>query len=395
MRLRFLLISLLTLTGCGPGNSRVSQDEVRQELEGPIRRLDGTIASYAEVTRIIEEAMEIHGIPGLAIAALNDGKVVYLRGYGERAPGLPMTVTSAFSGASLSKALFACLAVQWAEEGNLRLDQPLAEVLPRPLAAYRKYREFDDERWRSLTPRMLLSHTAGLPNWRWFTPSKRLEFLFEPGTRYAYSGEGIEIMQLAIEQQAGRPIDELMRERLFAPLGMSRTSMVWSAAFRRDYAVGFHTDGELRALRKWKTASAAGSVTTTISDMALFLEALLKGAVMSDQAREAMLSPQIRIRSKHQFPTDNVETTERDDAIRLSYGLGWGLFWSPYGKAFFKEGHDDGWQHYMVAYEDSGTGLILLTNSSNGERAFPTLLSRLVGDDFTPSAWNRYGASEE
>ena len=58
-----------------------------------------------------------------------------------------------------------------------------------------------------------------------------------------------------------------------------------------------------------------------------------------------MLSPQIPIHSKHQFPSlENVATNE-NDAIRLSYGLGWGLFWTPDGKAFFKEGHDVDWRN--------------------------------------------------
>ena len=56
-----------------------------------------------------------------------------------------------------------------------------------------------------------------------------------------------------------------------------------------------------------------------------------------------------------------------DRASRLSYGLGWGLYFTPYGKAFFKEGHDEGWRHYAVIFDDQGTGILIVTNSSNGE----------------------------
>ena len=390
------LILLLTLTGCGPGNPPVSQPEARQPVEKAIRRLDGTMLAPEDASRIIELSMESHQIQGLAVAALNEGHIVYLRGFGERAPGLPMTVTTAVSGASVSKALLACLALQLGEEGVLGLDQTLPEILSKPLPSYQRYHDLSsDERWRELTPRMLLSHTGGLPNWRWLSPDRKLRFLTQPGTRYAYSGEGIALLQLALEERAGQSLEELMQDRLFGPLGMSRTSMVWRSMFERDFAVGFHARDDLRANRRWDAASAAGSVTTTISDMAVFLEALLNESAMSAEARETMLSPQVRIRSAHQFPTDLADTTDRDDAIRLSYGLGWGLFWSPYGKAFFKEGHDDGWQHYMVAFEESRTALILMANSSNGERAFPELLSHLIGDDFTPSAWNRYGPLQD
>jgi len=237
---------------------------------------------------------------------------------------------------------------------------------------------------------MLLSHTAGFPNWRWFMADRKLVILSDPGTLYSYSGEGISLLQLVVEETTGQPLGTLMRETVFDPLGMRRTRMTWDAMFERDFAVGFHASSDRRGLRHWEAAGAAGSVTTTIADMAVFLEAVLQNRILTEQARNLMLSPQIRIRSPHQFPTGSRETTDRDDDIQLSYGLGWGLFWSPYGKAFFKEGHDDGWEHYMVAFEEAGAALIVMTNSSNGESMFRELLSRLIGDDYTPSAWNRY-----
>ena len=100
--------------------------------------------------------------------------------------------------------------------------------------------------------------------------------------------------------------------------------------------------------------------------------------------------PEIRIRSVHQFPVPSTETTTRDDSIRLSYGLGWGLLWSPYGKAYFKEGHDDGWENYMITFEQPGTAIVIMTNSSNGESIFTELLGTLIGDRFTPSEWEQY-----
>lgn len=76
--------------------------------------------------------------------------------------------------------------------------------------------------------------------------------------------------------------------------------------------------------------------------------------------------------------------------IELSYGLGWGLFDTPHGRAFFKEGHDDGWENYMVAFPEAGIGIAILTNSSNGESIFKALLAELIGDVWTPWQWNNY-----
>jgi CubicO group peptidase (beta-lactamase class C family) len=103
-----------------------------------------------------------------------------------------------------------------------------------------------------------------------------------------------------------------------------------------------------------------------------------------------MLSPQIPILSKHQFPTFSPETTEENKRIRLSYGLGWGLYWTPYGRAFFKEGHDEGWRHYAVCFDKSGTGIVIMTNSSNGEGIYKELLEKLLHNRFTPIEWEGF-----
>ncbi len=70
------------------------------------------------------------------------------------------------------------------------------------------------------------------------------------------------------------------------------------------------------------------------------------------ETKDLMLSPQIQILSKHEFPPLSTETTDENKPIRLSYGLAWGWYWTPYGKAFFKEGHDDGWPNYTVCFDD-------------------------------------------
>jgi hypothetical protein len=103
-----------------------------------------------------------------------------------------------------------------------------------------------------------------------------------------------------------------------------------------------------------------------------------------------MLSPQIQIFSKHQFPTLEASTSEENRAIRLSYGLGWGLYSSPYGKAFFKEGHDEGFRNYAVVFEQPRDGIVIMTNSSIGEGIFKELLEKLLRDTFTPIDWEGY-----
>jgi hypothetical protein len=88
----------------------------------------------------------------------------------------------------------------------------------------------------------------------------------------------------------------------------------------------------------------------------------------------------IEITSKHEFPSLSTETTAENRAIRLSYGLGWGLYWTQYGEAFFKEGHDDagGWRHYVVCFEQPKAGMLIMTNCANGEDIYSSLLEQAM-----------------
>jgi hypothetical protein len=97
------------------------------------------------------------------------------------------------------------------------------------------------------------------------------------------------------------------------------------------------------------------------------VQEVLRGEGLNPALRSEMLRAQVRIRSTYQFPIPSTDTTPRDDWIRLSYGLGWGLLWSPHNKAYFKEGHDDGWENYMITFEHPGTAIVIMTNKPNGE----------------------------
>jgi CubicO group peptidase (beta-lactamase class C family) len=235
-----------------------------------------------------------------------------------------------------------------------------------------------------------LSHTSGFPNLRRFTDDGKLSIAFTPGTRFAYSGEGIELAQMVVEIVTKRPLNQLMNRRIFGPLGMTRTSMVWEARFAGDAANGYDEQGASLGPERRTDADAAGSMQTTLHDYALFIQATLQGTDLSQSARAEMLSPQIAITSKHEFPSLASATTTVNRDIKLSYGLGWGLYRSTHGKAFFKEGHDDGWRHYVVCFDASGTALLIMTNSSNGESMYLDLLQTLIGDTFTPVEWEGF-----
>ncbi|MFK8016035.1 MAG: hypothetical protein AB8G17_11420 [Gammaproteobacteria bacterium] len=110
----------------------------------------------------------------------------------------------------------------------------------------------------------------------------------------------------------------------------------------------------------------------------------------SRAAKKEMISTQVRIRSVAQFPSLRKDVTNEYDAIKLGYGLGWGVFESPYGPAFFKEGHDDGTANYALCLEDTKTCVLLMSNSVRAEGIFKELVDTLLGDTQLPWRWEGY-----
>ena len=358
-----------------------------------IDRLDGSTITPAEIDATITRLMKAAEVPGLGLAVLNDGNIVYLKAYGirDKERNLPLTVDSAMYAASFSKSAFAYLVMQLVGKGTLDLDKPVHQYLPKPLPEYPGYQDLaNDPRYQQITARMLLNHTSGFPNWRLLEQDRKLHIHFEPGSRYAYSGEGIVLLQLVVENITKKPLEVLMQELVFQPLGMTRTSMVWQDRFEADFANEHDEYGRSLGADKRTKANAAGSMQTTIADFARFMQAVLDGKGLSKQDRDEMLSPQVQITSKHEFPTLDGQTTDKNKAIRLSYGLGWGLYWTPYGKAFFKEGHSDGEMNYTVCFDAKKTGIVIMTNSANGEGIYKDILEGILRNTLTPIEWEGF-----
>jgi len=103
-----------------------------------------------------------------------------------------------------------------------------------------------------------------------------------------------------------------------------------------------------------------------------------------------LFDPNIRIKSKSQFGPLAQQETNENDAIELSYGLGWGLLKSEYGIGAFKEGHGEGFQHYSILFPEKKIGVVILSNSDNAERIFKDLLELSIGDIYTPWKWENY-----
>jgi len=388
MKVTFLLSVLLVTAMSWSCESRVGDADTQQ-----IRRIDDSHVSVAEVEQYVTTLMDSAGVMGLQMAVISGSDVVYEHAWGRksRASGLVPDRETVFPGLSFSKPTFACLVMQLVESGVLELDRPLVDYLDEPIGEYRKWAEMrDDPRMREVTARRVLTHTTGWPNFRLQLEGGKLEFIFPPGERLSYSGEGFHFLQFVVEEITGRPLDALARENLFLPLNMSHTSYVWEPAFETNHADG-HTERQQR-IKKSRGAdpSAAGSMLTTASDFARLLIAVLNGEGLNQDSIDQMLSPQVSVRSKRMFGPLASETTEDNKAIHLAWGLGWGLFETEFGQAAFHTGHDVGWENYTVIYLDKKIGIVLLSNSSNFESIASRLVERVIGDRGSPFTWLGY-----
>jgi len=357
-----------------------------------VKRPDGSRIAISKVDSAVTQLMNAAHVTGMGIAVFHDGKVAYLKAYGLRdtEKQLPLTPNSVMTAASLSKSAFATVVMRLVQDGVLDLDKPVSEYLPKPIPEYPRYADLrGDDRYKKLTLRILLSHRSGFPNWRAFEDDRKLKIHFEPGTRYAYSGEGIALAQFVVETVTGKSATELIHKTLCEPLRMTRTSMVWESRFEDDFANGYDEYGRSLGPEKRSSPDAAGSMQTTLHDYATLLSAIMRRQILSIQTAGKMLNPEITIHSAHQFPSLDNATTAANDGIRLRYGLGWGLYSSPYGKAFFKEGHDEGWRHLALCF-NNGSGILILTNGSNGEGTFKPLIDSVMGPASFPFDWENY-----
>lgn len=339
--------------------------------------------------------MAREGVEGLALAVIDRGQVRSVRTWGRRNVdrNLPLTPQTVMYGASLTKTAFAYMLLQLVDEGRLDLDAPLPALLPRPLPAYdsRPYDFSDlagDERWRRLTPRILLTHASGFANFRWVEPDRRLRFHFDPGTRYGYSAEGYYILQLVVEQGLGLDTEAEMQRRVFGRFGMRNTSMLWRADFAANLADGYTVEGKMIPHDDRSRASAAGSMDTTIEDQARMWAGIVRGEGLSAASRAMLVGAQLPIASASQFPT--LAPGQVAWPQQLAAGLGLVTFVGRSGPAWFKGGHDDGTGNMVICLETGRRCVVMLSNDVRAERIYPELARRVLGETDMPWTWE-YG----
>jgi len=331
---------------------------------------------YQQIPVVLKTAR----VPGLSIAIIENSQLSLEHGFGVKSvrTGAPVTTETVFEAASLTKPLFAYLALLAVDSRLLDLDVPLvtyldnetieAEITQHPLNAEGFRRDWFEQ----ITTRHVLSHSSGMPHTERGVP---LPLFFGPGSNFKYSATGYYFLQLVIEKLKGEPLERLAELELFQPLSMERSSLVWLDRLGTDVADGHDLRSRPQAIRKYQRAHAAASMYTTAGDYARFIIAILGGQGLTDSSRREMFTPQISI--------------EDDDY----WGLGFGIERGGTGDALWQWGDYGIFRNFVIAYPDRSVAVVYLSNSINGLGIRDEIVGTVIGQEFkTSEMLSRYTA---
>jgi len=195
---------------------------------------------------------------------------------------------------------------------------------------------------KRITVRMLLTHSAGLPNW---SPDGPLTLAFEPGTDWNYSGEGYVLLQKAVEAITGESLGRLAHQALFSPLGMKHSSFILSTLVSEELVSGTAASGKPHQLR-FPFAVASGSLYTTVGDYAAFMAAILEDNAMTSRIVDGAVNVSRR--------------------LGLKWGLGWGVEQTSDATSLFHWGNNPGYRALAMASLRSRDAIVVFTNSERG-----------------------------
>lgn len=355
-----------------------------------VKHLNGQPVSTASIQKRLEQLVDSVKIAGLQVAIINGNKTVWTSslGYKDIENSQRLNDSTVMYAASLTKPVASYIFLRLVEKGIFSLDRPVHTYLKKPIGEYPKWKDLADDTvsFNLITPRMLLSHSSGLPVLRQLYGNKT-NLIARPGEKFYYSNEGINLIGVVMEEYTGRKLEDIAREEVFGPLQMPHTSMIWEKPFESNFSYAYFQDGKKYGSERRETSRAAGSMSTTAADYAKFFINLMKEKGLKRSSYQQLLSAQIPVTSKRGFGPLRDSVTHENDSIKLSWGLGIGLFQSPYGKGFFHTGHGDANQNYAVAFPEKGIAVVLLSNSENFERVSSLIVKACIGDSYSPFKW--------
>lgn len=311
-----------------------------------LAQLDARIGSY----------LIAHNTPGALVAVFQRGEIVHLRSYGLANVELrvPVTDSTVFEIGSISKQFISAAVLLLVEEGKLGLEDPIQQYLP-----------YVPGEWIGVTVRQLLTHTSGIPDYEEIrsydvyrfrlTPEDVFKIAqsrpmdFKPGTGWYYSNTGYYLLSMILERIEGEPLNEVVRNRVFLPLGMNKTRLADPESIIMDRAAGYWENkaGDLINRNPTETSSTlgAGGLLTTVHDMVKWDRALYGEELLSVNSKTTMWSPdQVALQSGR------------------SYGFGWDLRERAGMTTRGHSGQVAGFGAYYVRFPDEEISVLVFHN---------------------------------
>ena len=313
----------------------------------------------------IEQLLIQEKVPALGLGIIEDGRLKQIQVFGKIDTDVAASYNSIFKVASLTKPITALVTLKLISAGKLGIDEPLNKYWIDPDLK-------NDNRTKKLTPRIILSHQTGFPNWRYLTEKKKLIFEFEPGTKFQYSGEGFEYLRKALERKFGKSLESLADSLVFKPAKMKDTHFWWDKSMdEKRYVKNYDQNGKAFETIKYYQANAAANLLTTVEDYGNFLTYILSGADLSKTVYDEMLKNQVQLK------------------VNDFFGLGWEKLtgFSNDEYALMHTGKDPGVNTMAIIFPKSKKGYVIFLNGDNAGKIFEKLLAEhlYLGKEL----WNR------
>lgn len=332
------------------------------------------IARADRVDEFMRTQLAERHIPGAAVAIIQSGRVVKMKGYGLASIefGMPVTAKTAFEIGSVSKQMTAAAIMLLVEDGKVRLNDPIS-----------KYLKDTPDAWKEVSIRHLLTHSSGVKSYTsldGFELIKRQkvgDFLkklapypleFTPGERNIYSNSGFTLLAYVIEAVSGKPYIEFMRERIFRPLGMNSTTDRDPEYLIPSRAVGYEWRGDRYAGRDWDLTDllGAGTIVSTIEDMVKW-DAALNG--------KGFLTPESRAEWWKAYTFNNGQPS--------IYSFGWRLSDIRGYKIVGHTGQTSGFNSVNNRFVNDTLSIIVLTNT--GESGLAAQVANRIAKFYLPA----------
>jgi CubicO group peptidase (beta-lactamase class C family) len=323
-----------------------------------IGTVSGKPIKVVELDSRITQIMDSIKMPGLSIAIINDSKIVYHNTFGVSniQNQEPVTKETIFEAASLSKPLFAYFVMKMVEQRKLDLDEPIYPYLE-PIFQPGIIDSVSFEDYKTITPRMVLSHSTGIPNW---VKGEPIHIDFKPGTGFSYSGEAYQHLAAALGLKLGigwgSELDTLFLTEVAHPLNMYNSFYTWNDKLEKHKAKG-HEKGVVNLeIHRDKKVGPGYSLHSEALDYSQFLIEMMEPKHLKQELIDEMLKEQ------NHFAPDNKLLEETG---QTGWGLGFAQKPTPNGLMYLHTGNNHDFQAYAMFVPDKKYGIVMFTNSDN------------------------------